>query len=53
MTLILEISRPWQWRAGRFRSRVVTRVWWGCFALAWLHVSLKEFSETAYDWRQP
>ena len=51
MTVILEWCGPWQWRPGRFRSRVLTRVWWGYWALAVLHVPLDEFTRTAYDWQ--
>lgn len=53
MTLLLECSRPWCWRPGYFRSRIMTRVWWGYVAIAWLHVSLEEYTTTAYEWQVP
>lgn len=51
MTLIFEVSRPFQFRAGRFKSRVMSRYWWGWFAVAILHIPLHEFSETVFDWK--
>ena len=51
MTIIIEVSRPWQWRPGRFRSRLMTRVWWGFVAIAWLHVSYPEYVAADKEWR--
>ncbi len=50
MTVIIEVSRPWQWRPGRHRGRQMTRLWWGWWAVGWLHLPFHEFVTTAYDW---
>jgi hypothetical protein len=50
MVLILECSRPFQWRPGWFRSRLMTRVWWGWFAVGILHIPLHEFAQSEWDW---
>lgn len=56
MTLIIDIGRDkgeasaFHWKPGRFRSRVVTRVWWLWFAVGVLHVSHLEYARTSYDW---
>ena len=51
MVLILEVSRPWCSTPFYFRSRIMTRIGWGFWAIAWLHVPLKELAETALEWR--
>ena len=51
MTIIIEISRPWQWRPGRFTSRIMRRAWWGFLAVGILRIPFAEFATTAYDWR--
>jgi hypothetical protein len=50
MTLIIEISNPFQARPGIHRGPAATRLWWGWFAVSWLHVPYKQFVTTAYDW---
>lgn len=50
MTLIIEISRPFQARPGYFVSRVIYRVWWLWFAIAVLRVPFRDFAETNYHW---
>jgi hypothetical protein len=47
---ILEISSPFQWRPGRFESRIVRRYWWGWFAVTRLKIPLIEFVQREYDW---
>lgn len=52
MTVIVEVCGPFQRRPGYFRSRVMTRVWWGWFAVALLHIPLHEYADrTRYEWR--
>lgn len=46
------IERPVQVKPGRYKSRVVTRLWWLWFAIARIHVSEEEYATTAYDWRE-
>lgn len=56
MTIIIDLGRDggegplWNWRPGRFRSRVVTRWWWGAVGIGVLHVPHKEYATTSYDW---
>jgi hypothetical protein len=52
VTIIIEVSRPFQARPGRYTSRVMYRFWWLWFAVGVLRVPLKEYSETAYAWQQ-
>ena len=51
MTFALTIEGPFQWRPGRYRSRVVSRYWWGWFAFKRIRVSEYEYATTAYEWR--
>lgn len=51
MSFMLTIEGPFQWRPGRYRSRVATRWWWGWFAIKRIHVSEYEYATTAYDWK--
>lgn len=50
VTVIIEISRPFQICPGSYNSEVVFRVWWLFFSITFLKVSLREFSETSYTW---
>jgi len=50
MTLIFEISKPWQWKPGLHSSSSMLRVWWGPIAVSYLRVSFPEFTETSYYW---
>ncbi len=48
--LVLEASRPFQWKPGSFKSRLMYRAWWGWFAIGWVRVSFREFIEAPKDW---
>ena len=56
MTFIIDFGRDggcgplWNWRPGRYRSRVVYRGWWGPVAVSKLRVSHLEYASTSYDW---
>jgi hypothetical protein len=56
VTFIVDIGRDgskgplWNWRPGRFRSRVVTRWWWGSVAVAKLNISHEEYARTEFNW---
>jgi len=57
MIFVFEISQPFQWRPGFFRTRGVTswRVVWGWFALSCHPMRLDELVDGAargvYQWR--
>ena len=53
MRLIIEAEGPFKLRPGFYRSRVMSRAWWGWLVVSMLHVPLYEFAETSYDWRMP
>lgn len=42
---------PFQWKPGRFKSTIVTRVWWLWFALSFFKVDEHTLATKAYDWR--
>lgn len=46
MTLIIEVSKPIQWRPGYFKSRIMTRVWWLYVAVALVRVPANELMDT-------
>ncbi len=48
MLLLLEISKPFQWRPWRYRSRTGWRVGWGFLALAQYSVRLEELLSGDY-----
>jgi len=50
MTLIIEISRPFQWKPFKFSNSIMLRFGFGWIAIAWLRVPFREFSETNYTW---
>ena len=56
MTIIVDIGRDrgegpaWNWRPGRFRSRVVRRWWWGPVAIGVLQISHEEYARTNFEW---
>jgi len=50
MTIIFEISRPFQPRPGLFKSRHMYRAWWLWFAVGLLRVPFKEFCITEKIW---
>lgn len=50
MTVIFEVSGPFQRRPGVFAGRVMYRVWWGWFAIGLLRIPFNEFAATSYDW---
>jgi len=52
MTLVFEISRPFQLTPGKFKSRLMYRYWWLWFAVGFLRVPFKEFCETEQAWIQ-
>lgn len=51
MTFFIEFGPPFQWRPGIFRSEIMTRVWWGPFALAWTPLSLHDYVARPKEWR--
>jgi hypothetical protein len=51
VTIFFEISKPFQWRVGRYKDVTMRRFWFGWFAFGWTRVPFKEFCTTAYDWR--
>ena len=46
MTFTLEISAPFLWRPGWFKSRWMTRVYWGWFALSLSRATLSQLIES-------
>lgn len=50
MVIVFECDRQGNLRPGMHRSEIMTRIWWLWFAITWLHVSLPEFTMTAYGW---
>lgn len=50
MTVVIECDQRFQARGGIFRSRLMTRWWWGWFAVAVLHVPFEEYGQTAQEW---
>lgn len=50
MTIIFEVSKPFQPKPGYFESRLIYRVWWLWFAIGVLRVPFKEYSETPKVW---
>lgn len=50
MTIIFEFNKPFQWKPGRYRSRIMTRYYFGFVAVAFLHISLLEFSRQSFQW---
>jgi hypothetical protein len=53
MYLHLVFERPWSWKPSLHRSSISTRVMWGWFAVAKIHVSEYEYATTEYDWVVP
>lgn len=49
--LFIEVGPPFQRRPGIFRSDIMTRVWWGWFAIAWSPLSLDEYTAREPVWR--
>ena len=51
-TIIIEVDNDYgpNWKPGKFKSRIMTRVWWLWFAISILHISLHEFGEDSYQW---
>jgi hypothetical protein len=49
-TWIIEVAPPFQWKPGRFESRVARRYWWGLVAVTRLRISLDEFVKNEWDW---
>jgi hypothetical protein len=47
---IIEVAPPFQWKPGRFESRIVRRYWWGWFAVTRLRIPLDEFVKNEWDW---
>lgn len=50
MIVFLEVSGPFLWRPFYYESRIMYRVGWGFFALAWLRVSMHEYATTDFQW---
>jgi hypothetical protein len=50
MTIFFEASGPVQWKPFHFASETMVRVGWLFFAIGWLRVPFRKFSETSYDW---
>jgi hypothetical protein len=49
MVLILELSRHIEWRPWFFESRLMYRIGWLWFAIAWLRVPYEEYALTPTD----
>ena len=49
MLITIEISRPFQAMPGRFRAvfnnKINRRVWWLWFAVSWIDMDLKEYTD--------
>lgn len=52
MTISLTIEGPFQKRPGKYKSNIVTRVWWMWFAVKIIHVSEDVYAETAWVWEE-
>ena len=53
MIVVIEIDSEFQLKPGQFKSSLMTRYWWGWFAIAFLHCkSLKEYGERVGDWTE-
>jgi hypothetical protein len=52
VTVFIEIDRDFQAKPGRFRSDLMTRVWWLWFAVAWSRASLPEFLARTGPWQR-
>jgi hypothetical protein len=53
MIVVLEINKPFCRKAGKFESSLMTRYWWGYFAIAFLKCkSLKEYGERVGGWTE-
>lgn len=52
MRFMFVIERPWKWKPGRYKSDVVTRVWWGLLAIKRIKVSEHEYATRAYAWEE-
>ena len=50
MTIIFEVSNPFQKRPGKFKSRLMYRYWWLWFAVAFLRVPFEEFVVVEKEW---
>ena len=50
MTFSLEISRPFQWRPGWFRSRWMVRAYWLWFAASISFATLSQLVESDLRW---
>lgn len=50
MTIVFEISKPFQLRPGRINTDLMVRYWWLYFAVAFLKVPFKQFAETPKIW---
>lgn len=56
MTFIIDFGKDngegpfWNWRSGKFKSRVVTRYWWGPIAVSKLNIPHLEYTQTSFDW---
>lgn len=44
ITVFIEVSFPPLWRPGYFSSGWFKRVWWLCFAVAWVRMELHEYN---------
>lgn len=52
MTIVFEISKPFQLWPGRYKSNICTRYWFLWFAVAVFQMSLKDISQQSLEWEQ-
>lgn len=50
MSIVFEIDRIFNRRPGFFKSRLMYRVWWLWFAVAWVRIPFPEFCATEKEW---
>ena len=48
MTIIIEFERPFIWKPGKFKSRIMTRICWGFIAISKLNIDFQEFVKRLY-----
>lgn len=55
MIVVIEVNGPFQSKPGKFKSRTMTRYWWGWFAIGFIHFdSFKAFCDDykkSGEWR--
>lgn len=51
--LVIERAGGWSWKPSIHKSTISTRVMWGYFAIAKIHVNEYEYATASYDWVVP